>query len=191
MAEYKIIISGPIGAGKSTALAAVSDCAPVTTEAHNSRRADADKATTTVALDYGEVALGDGDVLRLYGTPGQERFDFMRQILARGALGFVILLDAQRADPAADLRGFLADFTRDDHQLPCVVGVTKTDLVDNTDRLMSRLYAELDALHRAAPCFSCDVRERGQVLALLDALLALIEVSPPDDAHAGASGILA
>ncbi len=177
MAEYKIIVSGPIGAGKSTALAAVSDSAPVTTEACNTRRFEADKATTTVALDYGEVALGDGDVLRLYGTPGQDRFDFMREILARGALGLVILLDAQRPDPAADLRHFVVDFKLDEASLPFVIGVTKTDLIDDVDALIGSLYAQLGDMHRMAPCFSCDVRERTQVLALLDALLALIETA--------------
>lgn len=166
-----------MGAGKSTALAAVCDGAPVTTEASNSRRGDADKATTTVAMDYGEMALGDGDVLRLYGTPGQDRFDFMRHILARGALGLVLLLDAQRPDPVADLGGFIVEFGLHRLELPFVVGVTKTDLIDHDSELLTALHDYLASMSILAPCFGCDVRERGQVLALLDALLALIEVN--------------
>ena len=75
--EYKIIITGTMGAGKTTAIAAISDVAPITTEAVNSDRSSSNKASTTVALDYGEVALDGGDRVRLYGTPGQVRFKFM------------------------------------------------------------------------------------------------------------------
>src|SRR5690606_24639607 len=154
-----------MGAGKSTALAAVSDVVPVTTEARNSRLDESDKSTTTVAMDYGQVQLDDGDVLRLYGTPGQERFAFMRQILVRGALGLVLLLDAQRANPVADLRDFIADFSLENRELPFVVGVTKTDLIQDVDPLMARLHDHLFATGLVVPCFNCDVRDRHQVLA--------------------------
>lgn len=175
MAEYKIVISGPMGAGKTTALAAVSEIAPVSTDVENTRPDEADKATTTVAMDYGEVQLGDGDVLRLYGTPGQERFGFMRAILARGAIGLVLLIDAGRSDPAADLESFLESFEGGPKFLPLVIGVTKTDLADNLDALLTVLQGRLEALGFVAPCLCCDVRERAQVLILLNALLAVIE----------------
>lgn len=175
MAEYKIIVSGPMGAGKTTALSAVSDAPPVRTDVRNTDRAEADKDTTTVALDYGDVHLGDDDVLRLYGTPGQERFGFMRQILARGALGIVLLIDASRADPVGDLVQFFHGFGLDAQPRPFVVGVTKGDLCADVGALTWSLQDQLNALGAVVPCFQCDVRDREQVRVLLGALLAVIE----------------
>ena len=82
-----------MGAGKTTAIRAISDIPPVNTEAANLDKARHGKAETTVGLDYGETLLEGGEKLRLYGLPGQERFDFMWRILCRGALGVVLLAD--------------------------------------------------------------------------------------------------
>jgi len=79
--EHVILFAGPMGAGKSTAIATLSDIEVVTTEAANTERHVVDKETTTVALDYGEITIGDDEKVRLYGVPGQKRFDFMWTIL--------------------------------------------------------------------------------------------------------------
>ena len=71
--EYVVLAAGPMGAGKTTAIAALSEIPVVSTDAVNTDLARNAKATTTVALDYGEITLGDGDKVRLYGVPGQER----------------------------------------------------------------------------------------------------------------------
>lgn len=70
----KIIFSGTVGAGKSTAINALSDILPVSTEALASDEIAGIKKTTTVAMDYGVLNLPDGEKVMLYGTPGQERF---------------------------------------------------------------------------------------------------------------------
>ena len=106
MIEHKILFSGTMGAGKTTAIAAVSEIGPLSTDVRNTDESVA-KATTTVGLDYGELTLDNGERLRLYGTPGQPRFAFMWDILARGALGLVILIDNSRPDPLADLDVYL------------------------------------------------------------------------------------
>ena len=90
MKEYKILFTGSVGAGKTTAIGQISDVPPLVTDVRNTDRS-VDKPLTTVGLDYGEFALDTGDRVRLFGTPGQSRFDFMWQILARNALGLVIL----------------------------------------------------------------------------------------------------
>ena len=74
--EYKLVFAGSMGAGKTTAIGAISEIPPVRTDVANSDLATFAKATTTAAMDYGEVTLDGGDKLRLYGTPGQARFDF-------------------------------------------------------------------------------------------------------------------
>src|SRR5262249_54374958 len=94
--EHKILFTGSMGAGKTAAIGAVSEIEPVTTDVLNSMRDGVSKATTTVGLDYGEITLDGGEKLRLYGTPGQERFSAMWDILSAGALGVVILIDHSR-----------------------------------------------------------------------------------------------
>src|SRR4051794_26290492 len=126
MTEYKILLTGTTGAGKTTAIAAISETPPVRTDVRNNDPTFA-KATTTVGLDYGELTLDNGDKLRLYGTPGQERFRFMWDILAKGALGLVVLIDNTRPDPLADLAVYLKGFSGLIHEAACVVGVGRMD----------------------------------------------------------------
>ncbi|MGE4069967.1 MAG: ATP/GTP-binding protein [Lysobacterales bacterium] len=173
--EIKIIITGTMGAGKTTAIAAVSDAPPVTTEADNRDRAAHSKAQTTVAMDYGEVQLAGGDRLRLYGTPGQGRFNFMWKILGKGALGVVILVDLSRSDPAADLRTYLADFSEIIREGTGVIGAGRpgTDAAEKIEGL----HAVIGEMGLLLPVFEVDVRERSDVLLLLEALFSQIEMS--------------
>jgi uncharacterized protein len=173
--EIKIIITGTMGAGKTTAIAAVSDTPPVKTEAANSDLAQHSKTHTTVALDYGEVALAGGDKLRLYGTPGQSRFNFMWQILGRGALGVVILVDMTRPDPAKDLSDYARDFLPVIHASSGVVGVGRWD--PNDHERFAALEQALSHLGLTLPIFAVDVRERDDVLLLLEALFSQIEMA--------------
>ena len=99
MTNYKIIFTGPVGAGKTTAIASLSDIPPVSTEEKATDFSNPEKLNTTVALDYGKVTLEGGGCIHLYGTPGQKRFDFMWDILTTGGLGLILLLDNTRTDP--------------------------------------------------------------------------------------------
>jgi signal recognition particle receptor subunit beta len=172
MNEYKILLTGTTGAGKTTAIAALSEIAPVRTDVKNTDSTFA-KATTTVGLDYGELTLDNGDKLRLYGTPGQERFGFMWGILAQGALGLVILIDNTRPDPLADLALYIKGFNGLIHEAACVVGVGRMDTHGSPD-----LGAYAEALYKAGvlcPLVPVDVREPAQVLMLMDLLLTQFE----------------
>lgn len=112
MAVYKIIFTGPVGAGKTTAISSLSDIPPVKTDRLASDMTRKRKPETTVAMDYGLVNLADGVAIHLYGTPGQERFDFMWEILVEGGIGLVLLIDNTRPDPFVDLRFFVKAFGR-------------------------------------------------------------------------------
>ncbi|RYF40914.1 MAG: GTP-binding protein [Comamonadaceae bacterium] len=172
MNEYKILLTGTTGAGKTTAIAAISETAPVRTEVKNNDAAFA-KATTTVGLDYGELTLDNGDKLRLYGTPGQPRFAFMWRILAQGALGLVVLIDNARDDPLADLAVYLDGFRELIGEAACVVGVGRMETHPLPD-----LAAYSDALHAAGvlcPLLPVDVRDPRDVLMLMDLLLTQFE----------------
>ena len=172
MAEYKILITGPMGAGKSTAISAVSEIGVVSTDVKNSDLAQSQKATTTVAMDYGQISLGSGDQLRIYGTPGQERFDFMWSILSRGALGLIILLDSTRPQPLADLNKFLDGFAPLIKETGAVIGVSNKPGGPSIDAY----YEVLAARNMMLPLFEVDVRKKQDVLLMVDALLSVLEI---------------
>jgi len=85
-----------------------------------------DKGSTTVAMDFGRLTIDAQLQLYLFGTPGQKRFDFMWEILAEGMLGFVILVDAQRAESVDEAEEIL-EFFRHVAEVPYVVGVNKSE----------------------------------------------------------------
>lgn len=172
-ADYKLLFAGPMGAGKTTAIGAISEIPPISTEAHNLDKAQHSKATTTVGLDYGEVALPDGARLKLYGLPGQGRFDFMWKLLAEGAIGVVLLMDNTRSDPIAELDTYVNAFKPLAHQSRMVIGVGRTN--EGSTRIAD--YGQhLHTHHQLRlPVFSIDARKREDVLLLLDALVQQIE----------------
>ena len=177
--EYKLIFTGSMGAGKTTAIAAISEISPIRTDVHNSERIVSDKATTTAALDYGEVTLAGGDKLRLYGTPGQTRFDFMWKILSEGALGVVVLVDNSRPDPVADMREYLTAFRNTVAESRAVVGVGRSE--SHPEPGLDAFHKATEELQLATPILSVDVRRRDDVLLLLGVLFAQIEQAEASD----------
>lgn len=174
-AEVKIVFSGPMGAGKTTAIAAISEVSPVRTEVGNNDRAAFDKDSTTVALDYGQITLDDGTVVRLYGTPGQERFDFMWSILGRGALGVVLLLDASQAEALHQLDRYLEAFDDAVRDGALVIGVGRCEQPGALP--MHEFARRIARLDHVVPMFSVDVRRREHVLLLIETLTCLLEAS--------------
>ena len=168
----KIVVAGGFGVGKTTAVGAVSDIAPLTTEAvMTAEGAGVDephhgsgKNTTTVAMDFGSVTLDSTLKLYLFGTPGQSRFSFMWDDLTRGALGALVIVDCDRL---ADCHGAVDYF--ENCGLPFGVGV-------NT--FFGQLNYSLDQIRWAlsvaaeVPVFTFDARSRRSVR---DALLVVLD----------------
>ena len=108
--DLKIVFTGPMGAGKTTAIRAISEGATLSTDVPmtgDERLLMPGKTMTTVGLDYGECAMDGQWTLKLFGTPGQERFRFMWDILGAGAFGLVVLADNTRPDPVGDVVQYL------------------------------------------------------------------------------------
>ena len=109
MQTVKMVISGAVNAGKTEFIKAISEIEVVSTE----RRATDDtkliKKETTVAMDFGRIAVADDLVLHLFGTPGQKRFDFMWEILSEGMLGLVILVDSTRPETFRETNELASD----------------------------------------------------------------------------------
>jgi uncharacterized protein len=122
----KIVIAGGFGVGKTTAVAAISDIDPLTTEADMTTvsvgvdevRDGAAKTTTTVAMDFGVVSIDHSLKLYLFGTPGQHRFSFMWDDLIQGALGALVIVDS---DHLEDCHAAVDYFEKTG--LPFVIGV--------------------------------------------------------------------
>jgi hypothetical protein len=120
----KLVIAGPVGAGKTTFIQSLSETLVVDTDVISTE--DIGKATTTVALDFGTLEL-DGTPIHLFGTPGQDRFDFMWEILCEGALGLVLLVAGDRPTDFPQARRIL-EFITTRISVPFLVGVTRQDL---------------------------------------------------------------
>lgn len=173
MAENKIIFTGPVGVGKTTAIAALSDDPPVQTDATASDMTSVRKGYTTVAMDYGVIRLDENTKVHLYGTPGQERFDFMWGILSQGSMGLILLLDNTRANPLKDLKFFLDSFRDLLQDAPVVVGVTKMDLRNQPSVSVYQEYLAQHGLN--VPVFEVDARNEDDVKQLVTAMLYSID----------------
>ncbi|MBC3919357.1 ATP/GTP-binding protein [Undibacterium sp. CY18W] len=178
--DYKVLFTGPAGAGKTTAITAVSEVTTLNTDVLNTDL-EINKLTTTVGLDYGEMTLSNGDKLRLYGTPGQTRFDFMWDILSRGALGLIILIDNRKADPLADLDVYLNGFKNLINSTSCVVAISHMGTHPEPD--VEQFSEHLNTRGILCPVLQTDVREARHVAELLELLMLQLEAKQDMDTY--------
>ncbi|RMH92891.1 GTP-binding protein [Lysobacter pythonis] len=162
----KIIFVGPPGAGKSTAIRAISDHPPVSTDVP----ASDESRLTTVALDFGEMALDDGEVLRLYGVPGQGRFEFIWPIISEGAIGALFFIDARHPTPLDVLDGYLESFADTIRQVTSLLVITHGDhAAHGFDSL--KLIRHIRSKGLEMNITQIDPRQRTDVLFALNMLL--------------------
>lgn len=171
--NLKILFAGPPGAGKTTAISAVSDIPVVGTDVAPTDELRFMKSSTTVAMDYGVLELDAQHAIHLYGAPGQRRFDFMWDVLSIGALGLVLLLNHEEPAPLDDLAAYMDSF----HALlsrtrgSVVVGVTR--LGDDPNAIEG--YRSLvSSFGLTVPVFDVDARRRSDVRCMLLSLAGLI-----------------
>ncbi len=168
--EIKILISGPVAAGKTTAVSSICDNDFVATEASNTNRVVDAKDTTTVAMDYGLCNRFPEYKIHLYGTPGQQRFDFMWDILGKGMDGIVILVNNDQSAP----HRVLSDFLRAFPAIPTIVGVTKMDRAPKPSIGAYRTLLK-SLVDTPIPVLNVDARIQRDVEQLIGQLLQLMD----------------
>lgn len=165
----KLVLCGPVGAGKTTAIRSIADTEPVSTEMPLSEGATVEKKTTTVALDFATVALDGAPPLLIYGVPGQEHFSFMRGIVLEGAVGAIVVLDSTMPTVADECSRWVRAMREVSPDLALVVGVTKTDVPSNFNLMAVRESARRHG--PPIPVLTFDARSRDQTAQLVRALL--------------------
>jgi small GTP-binding protein len=165
----KVVVTGPFAAGKTTFISTLSEIPLFSTEKPVSDSSREIKSMTTVSMDFGKLSFHfeEGDVvLYLFGTPGQERFDFMWDVLARGMLGFIVLVDVTREKTFKEARKIVKYF-RKLSDVPFVVGANRaTGHEDVLDKLREKL-----GLDDETPVVPCEVVSRQSAKEVLLALL--------------------
>lgn len=126
MDSLRVVVTGPVGAGKSTFVRAFSGGEVVDTERRATDETSAMKAKTTVAFDFGTHSLGRNMDLHVYGTPGQSRFDFMWDMLIRRAHAYILLVPANRSSDFTYAREIIS-FMNQRVQIPMIIGMTFTE----------------------------------------------------------------
>ena len=163
----KIVVTGPFSAGKTTLIRTISEITVLSTEQDITDETASRKTETTVAMDFGRITIDRDLVLYLFGTPGQERFDFMWEILGEGMLGYVVLVDATRDDSLDEAVSILGAF-RKMARVPFVVALNRAEGIDEGEE--ERVRATLE-LAPDVPVVPCDATDRESVKSVLLALL--------------------
>ena len=127
------------------------------------------KPTTTVAMDYGVLRLNGEEKVHLFGTPGQERFEFMWDILTEGGLGLILLLDNTREHPFRDMKFFLEAFDSYVRDTALCVGVTRMDI--NRTPSIDDHAKQLRSFGYKGPVFEVDARQKDDISKLVQSLL--------------------
>lgn len=168
----KLVLAGPVGAGKTTAIRSIADSEPISTEMPLTTGALGGKTTTTVAFDFATIVLDDGTPVMVYGLPGQEHYAFMRPIVMAGAIGVLVLLDAREGELAQQAEHWLRAMREVDPGMAVVIGITHSDCVRGFS--LAPVRTALRRFGRPIPVFTFDARIRDQALHLVRALLVSV-----------------
>lgn len=168
MQPLKIVITGSYSAGKTQFIRTISDIETVSTDYAVTLDEERElKRETTVALDFGTIAINEKLNLYLFGTPGQERFDFMWEHLSIGCLGYVVMVDSCRPGHFAETQRLMARFA-EITDAPFIVAANKQD--DEAALPVSYVRRRL-GVPMEVPVLPCVATDRPSVKTVLLSLL--------------------
>lgn len=180
--EWGVLFMGPVGAGKTQAIQSISDIDVVSTDVEATDKTRNLKTHTTVSMDVGVLHLSGSDKLRLYGAPGQDRFDFMWDILLQQAKGVALILNHASPTALAELEHYLQAISErvPGNRLPLAIGVTHLDenpgvslsLYDDYLRKKKIVFCGV-----TPPVIEIDARVASHVRSLLLVMVAQFEMA--------------
>jgi small GTP-binding protein len=161
----KIVVFGAFGAGKTTLVKTLD---PESTHVE----ADCAGGTTTVALDFGRVLM-DGNHIHIFGTPGQERFEFAREIIGKGMDGAILVVDA--TSPVDDFIRHLYD-SLTSAKIPFVIFLNKCDTIGARPEIIEKEF-------RTAIIRKVSAKDRKQSLEALGTFAQTLPPHPNGHTH--------
>lgn len=175
MESLRVVVTGTVGAGKSTFVRTASEIEVVEVERIATDEASSLKKTTTVAFDFGRLAISSNMDLHIYGTPGQARFDFMWDILIQGAHAYILLVAANRPSSFHYAHEILS-FMNQRVQVPMMIGLTHMDCAGalSPEEVLKNL-GQINP-QSCPKVVTVNANERASVVEALRALTALVRV---------------
>lgn len=170
--QVKIVVTGSVGAGKTTAIKNISEVDPITTESVPTDQVADFKASTTTSMDYGSFNHKLKSKINIYGTPGQKRFSFMSPILTKGASGLIILINNNQEKPLTDLAFYLKTNEEFLKNNPAIIGITHCDKNKKNALKKYILFTKRQGLKW--PVVSIDARRTKDVHLIVNLLLTYL-----------------
>lgn len=171
MSGLRIVLLGPMGIGKTTAIRSLCGNVMVDCDVPNMDPSSSAKASTTVGADFGVVDLGGGEQLYIYGSPGQDRFEFMREWLVSIAIGVIVMIDANQPEAVDAAEQYIRTVLSVSKTMPYMLLLARPVGVEIANRFSSTL---ADKLGTAVPVIIVDPREKLEMLDALDIFSSLM-----------------
>lgn len=171
MKRVKILVTGPFASGKTSLIQSVSEIPIVATEKTITDDTRIIKDQTTVALDFGRITIDKDLVLYIFGTPGQERFSYMWDVLSVGAAGIVLMVDSSDYRSIIEARRYISFFLPR-IQVPFVIAANKQD---NATSLTPELVAIMLGVDDSIEVLPCQATDKESVKRLLIRLFEIVD----------------
>ena len=178
----KVVVTGHFAAGKTTLISTISEIPVLATEADISDGTAETKDHTTVTMDFGKLTVKDAEMLAelyMFGTPGQDRFDFMWDVLAEGMDGYIVMTDLSRGEQAVEEAASILEHFREMSDAPFIIGANRAES-------HPELFERLQDIMRAGPdatIVPCEAPDRESAKEVLLVLLIKVLSALDDDAE--------
>ncbi len=180
MEIMRLVVTGCVGAGKTTFIRSISEIEVVNTDRQATDEVADMKQTTTVSMDFGKLTFSPEMSLHIYGTPGQARFNFMWDILISKAHAYILLVAAHRPSEFHQARRIL-NFMNQRMAIPMIIGMTHNDCDGAwTPENVALALGYLPDMYRP-PIVQVDANEQESVAA---AVMVLLEQCMPEESVA-------